>query len=54
MMIATVVMAGAAMYSGKKAAERGDSLAHRGEEYHRKLREEAAKEREAMAAKSAQ
>jgi len=54
MMIATVLMAGAAMYSGKKAAEAGDSLARRGEEHHRKLREEAAKEREAMAVKSAQ
>lgn len=54
MMIATALMAGAAVYSGKKAAERGDSLARRSEEYHRKLREEAAKEKEAMAAKSAQ
>jgi len=54
MMIATVLMAGAATYSGKKAAERGDSLARRGEEHHRKLREEATKEREAVAVKSAQ
>lgn len=54
LMIATAVGAGAAVYSGKKAAQRGDSLARRGEEYHRKLREEGAKEKEAMAVKAAQ
>jgi hypothetical protein len=53
MMIATALMAGAAVYSGKKAAQRGESLALRGIEHHRQLREEAAKEREAAAAKSA-
>lgn len=54
MMIATAVLAGAAVYSGKKAAQRGESLAQRGVEYHRQLREEAAKERAAAASKPAQ
>lgn len=54
MMIGTVLGAAVAIYSGKKAAARGDSLARRGEEHHSKLRAEAAKEREAMAVKSAQ
>jgi hypothetical protein len=54
MMIGTVLGAAVAIYSGKKAASRGDSLARRGEEYHSKLREEAAKEKEALAIKSAQ
>jgi hypothetical protein len=54
MMIATALMAGAAVYSGKKAAQRGDSLAVRGVEYHKQLHEQAAKEREAAATRSAQ
>ncbi|XP_021929941.1 UPF0389 protein CG9231 isoform X2 [Zootermopsis nevadensis] len=54
MMIATALLAGAAVYSGKKAAQRGDSLAVRGLAYHAKLHEEAAKEKEAAIAKSAQ
>lgn len=54
MMIATALMAGAAVYSGKKAAQKGDSLALRGMEYHKQLREQAANEREAAATKSAQ
>jgi hypothetical protein len=54
MMIATALMAGAAVYSGKKAAQRGDSLALRGMEHHRQLREQAANEKSAAATKSAQ
>lgn len=53
MMIATALMAGAAVYSGKKAAQRGESLAVQGMEYHKQLREEAAKEK-AVAAKPVQ
>jgi hypothetical protein len=54
MMIATALMAGAAVYSGKQAAQRGDTLAVRGIEYHKQLREQAAKETEAAPTKSAQ
>jgi hypothetical protein len=54
MMIATALMAGAAVYSGKKAARRGDSLALQGMEHHRQLREQAAEEKAAAADKSAQ
>jgi hypothetical protein len=54
MMIATALMAGAAVYSGKQAAQRGESLAARGVEYHKQLREQAAKEKEAADTKSAQ
>jgi hypothetical protein len=52
MMIGTAVMAGAAVYSGKKAVQRGENLAVQGMEYHKQLREQAAKEKEAAAAKS--
>jgi hypothetical protein len=54
MMIATALMAGVAVYSGKQAAQRGDSLAARGVEYHKKLREQAVTEKEAASTKSAQ
>jgi hypothetical protein len=47
MMIATALMAGAAVYSGKKAAKRGESLALQGMEYHKQLQEQAAKEKAA-------
>jgi hypothetical protein len=53
MMIATALMAGAAVYSGKKAAKRGDNLALQGMEYHKQLREQAAKEKAVTATTSA-
>jgi hypothetical protein len=54
MMIATALMAGAAVYSGKQAVQRGDSLAVRGVEYHKQLREQAAQEKEVAPTKSTQ
>ncbi|KAJ9600143.1 hypothetical protein L9F63_009553 [Diploptera punctata] len=47
MMIATAVMAGGAVYSGKKAAARGENLAVIGMEHQKKLREQGIKEQEA-------
>ena len=49
MMIATALMAAGAVYSGKKAAARGENLAVVGLEHQRKLREQGLKEEKAAA-----